>query len=117
MTGMTGANLAPTSLVCVAGAGAASSRRAARLRMVLASSSPTSSREEQNSVQQSAASACCRFEAVTLAEPSVLAGQEQEPCLDGLCVNEAREPREGEEALLPQKSEVYVGSDGLKTRR
>eukprot|EP00439_Symbiodinium_sp_Y106_P049768 s3048_g6.t1 len=66
MTGMTGANLAPT--------------------MLLASSSPTSSREEQNSVQQS----------------------EQEPCLDGLCVNEAREPREGEEATGEY---VYWGYD------
>ena len=90
---MMGANLAPTSLVCVGRAGAAS--RAARLRMLLAPSSPTS-HGEQESTHESAAPACCRFEAP--AGYSMLAGQE--PCFDGLCLNEAQE---SEEALLPQK--------------
>ena len=72
-------------------AGAAS--RAARLRMLLAPSSPTSHGE---STHESAAPACCRFEAP--AGYSMLAGQE--PCFDGLCLNEAQE---SEEALLPQK--------------
>ena len=82
-----GANLAPTSLVCVGRAGAAGT--AARLRMLLAPSSPTS-HGEQESTHESAAPACCRFEA--LAGYSMLAGQE--PCFDGLCLNEARESEE-----------------------
>ena len=90
---MMGANLAPTSLVCVGRAGGAS--RAARLRMLLAPSSPTSQAEEEST--HDAAPACCRFEA--LAGYSMLAGQE--PCFDGLCMNEAREGEE--EVLLPQK--------------
>ena len=94
---MMAANLAPTSLVCVGRAGAAS--RAARLRMILAQSSPTSQGEHE-STQESAAPACCRFEA--LAGYSMLAGQE--PCFDGLCLNEARE---SEEELLPQKSVLH----------
>ena len=91
---MMGANLAPTSLVCVGRAGGAS--RAARLRMLLAPSSPTSQGDEQEFTHD-AAPACCRFEA--LAGYSMLAGQE--PCFDGLCMNEAWEGEE--EVLLPQK--------------
>ena len=64
--------------------------------MLLAPSSPTS-HGEQESTHESAAPACCRFEA--LAGYSMLAGQE--PCFDGLCMNEAREGEE--EVLLPQK--------------
>ena len=65
--------------------------------MLLAPSSPTS-QGEQESTQESAtaAPACCRFEA--LAGYSMLAGQE--PCFDGLFLNEARE---SEDVLLPQK--------------
>ena len=72
--------------------------------MLLAPSSPTSHGE---STHESAAPACCRFEAP--AGYSMLAGQE--PCFDGLCLNEAQE---SEEALLPQKCVcVCVASDGL----
>ena len=67
--------------------------------MILAQSSPTSQGEHE-STQESAAPACCRFEA--LAGYSMLAGQE--PCFDGLCLNEARE---SEEELLPQKSVLH----------
>ena len=84
---MMGANLAPTSLVCVGRAGAAS--RAARLRMLLAPSSPTS-HGEQESTHESAAPACCRLHALL----ELSAGQE--PC----CVNEARE---GDEGSQPQE--------------
>ena len=63
--------------------------------MLLAPSSPTSHGEEE-STHESAAPACCRFEAP--AGYSMFAGQE--PCFDGLCLNEAGE---SEEALLPQK--------------